>query len=74
MRQGHLARSSALAAADQRRQQGRVMGVANGRWRMSLPPLSRPATEWIMLTSSASAGSSGGKRHGRCIVIEEGGK
>ena len=39
-------------------------GVRNGRARLMPPSSSRPASEWIIEVSSASAGSSGGRMPG----------
>ena len=65
MGERNLARLGAHAAADQRRAaRPNDADRGTGRRRISLPSASWPATECTMLTSSASAGSSGGRSAG----------
>jgi hypothetical protein len=54
MGQRHLARPGSLAAADQRRQRGGMVAVAERPADDQAPVAERPATECTMLTSSAS--------------------
>ena len=46
-------------------------GLRNGRVRVSVPPGNAPATDCTIDTSSASAGSSGGRMPGRHAAISD---
>ena len=67
MGERHLARSRARTAADDRRRGRSVVRRAKRRHRTRarVPGGSRPATEWIRVTSSASARVSGGRIPGK---------
>ena len=67
MREARLARPQVRPAADDRRGRGAVVRRAERRRRRraAASPSTSPATEWIRVTSSAAAGSSGGRIPGQ---------